>query len=203
MRLSVMRADGSGQRPVGDASMWTVGGIGIPPAWSPDGKRIFYVDGDRGLSVIDVDGNNRRRLMPRGFKVFSFAVFPDGERVAVAAGHGGHTNLYVVDGKQRRLLPDGGQLYDFALSPDGSRIAVDAPRAGTRSVYVVNSDGSNLKRLAEGGAPSWYAGDRIVYARTVGTRAQLYLMDTDGGSQRSLGTDVSADLGAAVSPTVR
>jgi Tol biopolymer transport system component len=204
-RLSVMRADGSSQRPIGDVWMWGVGGPGIPPAWSPDGKRIFFIDGYRALSVINLDGSHHRRLLPKGFKVFYFELFPDGKRVAVDAGYQGHESLYVVDSdaSHRRLLPARFHLNGFTLSPDGSRIAVDVSRAGRRSVYVINSDGSRLKRLAGGGASDWYLDNRIIYARTVGKHAQLYVMDADGSNQHSLTPNVADVLGADLSPAVR
>ena len=58
--LYVINADGSGQQRLAHISSF-----GIPPAWSPDGRRLAFVRG-RGpnaeIYVVNSDGNGQRRL---------------------------------------------------------------------------------------------------------------------------------------------
>jgi Tol biopolymer transport system component len=204
-RLSVMRADGRSQRPIGDVFMYGRGLPGIPPAWSPNGKRIFFIDASRALSVINLDGGHHRHLLPNGFNVFDFKLFPDGKRVAVDAGHQGHESLYLVDNeaRHRRLLPARVHLDNFTLSPDGNKIAIDISQEGRASVYIINSDGTHLKRLSDGSAPAWYPGNRIIYSKPIDNHAQLYVMNADGSNQHNFAPALTDVLWIAVSPTAR
>jgi RNA polymerase sigma factor (sigma-70 family) len=109
-QLYVMDLDG------GNARQITEGGNPFYARFSPDGRRVLYSDGtlklkDRqGVWVVDVDGANRRRVLPAGDGTCSACWSPDGRRIAVAISGSSpeeHGRLEIVDldgGARRTLL---------------------------------------------------------------------------------------------------
>jgi Tol biopolymer transport system component len=108
-QLYIMRPDGGEQRQI------TEGGNPFFARISPDGKRLLYSDGtlklkDRqGIWVVEVDGKNRRRILPTGDGNASACWSPDGQWIAVAiSGYKPeeHARLELVnlDGTHRTLL---------------------------------------------------------------------------------------------------
>jgi Tol biopolymer transport system component len=141
-----MNADGSGQRPVGDAP-----GQVYNPVWSPDGRKIaFYATDDDGsdhVYVMNADGTERRQLATGVWPSWS----PEGTQII----YGGSDGLYLVRGdgtNPQRLIA---QAFFGEFSPDGSRIAYIAEEAGSVSVNVMRADGSQQTALLRRPRPSW------------------------------------------------
>ena len=104
--LWVMNADGSDARQVAPKATW-----GVPPAWSPDGRRIafrrfdgrlFESAGNSDLFVVNVDGSGLRRLTHHAANVRWFAWSPDGRTIAFLRNR----EVYIVkaDGSGERRL---------------------------------------------------------------------------------------------------
>jgi len=92
-------------------------------AWSPDGKRIVFVDqSDSDLYVVNFDGSGRRRLTktaaPDAFPSWS----PDGERIAFFSG---------------------------AVGPSASA----DNEGESAYIYVINAGGTGMRRLANSLVP--------------------------------------------------
>lgn len=166
--LNVMNADGSGQR---NLSREWGSALGPPwgrvPAWSPDWRRIAFLQ-ERGskrgypnygrnsdIYVMNADGSGRRQLT-RGPQTDGDPVWsPDGRKNAFVRVEGGLADIYVVnaDGSGLRRLahaiafrpmsggPSLGWRANPAWSPDGRRIAFASNRAGNYDIFVVNADG--------------------------------------------------------------
>jgi len=120
-QLYVMRPDGSEERQV------TEGGNPFYVRFSPDGRRLLYSDGTlrlperQGIWIVDLDGKNRRRILPTGKGTASACWSPDGQRIAVAIGGSepeDHARLEIVnlDGTHRTLLTLPGR--EIADMPD-------------------------------------------------------------------------------------
>jgi TolB protein len=165
-QLSVMRADGSHQRPLTEIE-------GEYPAWAPDGKRIAFMSaapGARGsnpnydIFVANRDGSRLRKLTSwpgeDGWPAWS----PDGRWLAFSSTHGASGGaryaLYVMrdDGSGTRRLRTGGE-GDFPVwAPDGQTIMFSSPRRPERAehLWVIRPDGSGLRELPlEGWLPDW------------------------------------------------
>jgi Tol biopolymer transport system component len=120
-RIFVARSDGSGTRPITPPGLdaWD-------PAWSPDGRRVAYVD-DEGLAVLDLASGRLRRFarLPGG-RLERPAFRPDGRAILLTRRSGGddrRLGLWRVPaggGRARRLVEDAAH---GAWSPDGSAIA--------------------------------------------------------------------------------
>jgi Tol biopolymer transport system component len=208
--LSIMNADGSGQRALqpraSDGS----------PAWSPDGRTlavIGYRDGSAPqqppqhiqLYIVDADGGGLR-LLARNAREGTPAWSPDGTKIAFVRLHAGVDDVYVtnVDGTGVRRLARGvrvtsddyiGPLPVPAWSPDGRSIAFISNRSGRSEIYVMNADGSGQRRLTRAAAtefgPVWSPdGSMIAFRRQRGDdwhyHDDIFVINADGTGLRRL-----------------
>ena len=148
------------------------------PSWSPDGERIAFSSRRDGhfrnkfgltdeIYVMDVDGDNQRRLTNnRGWDWFP-SWSPDGERIAFASDRRGdfvNFEIYVMDadgGNQRRLTENRHEDSSPSWSPDGKRITFNSRRDGNLEIYVMDANGGNQQRLTNNNRqddfqPAWY-----------------------------------------------
>ncbi len=101
--LRVMPVEGGQPRTLlkaGDSELhgWTA------PAWSADGKYVFYIRGRHELWRVPSQGGEPQKL-DLAFMGLSFPDFdPSGSRIAFSAGHHGNVELWVM----QNFLPDSG-----------------------------------------------------------------------------------------------
>jgi Tol biopolymer transport system component len=154
-----MNADGSNPKRLTQDQVQTYEDA---PTFSPDGKKIAYVqDIGRGVMVMDVSDRDRVELpvpdLPGGEdnSVRDPSWSPDGRRVAFMAysqpsympGCDEHVFVTNADGSGTpRVFPTPGlpgcPLWTPAWSPDGSKIAITAPgkgSSGSTSIYVMDA----------------------------------------------------------------
>jgi TolB protein len=105
LAIYVVNADGSGLQQVTHPTSTD----DESPSWSPDGRRIVFevnLDGELGISVVNLDGSGRRRLTADGE---SPAWSPAGRRIAFVRqyGHGncgvGFDQIWLVNANGRGL----------------------------------------------------------------------------------------------------
>ena len=122
----------------------------VPDAlsWSPDGRRLAFVDRE-GVHVASATGRSIRRLPPKG--VASLAWSPDSRWLAVASEH--DVLLVGVDGSSLRHLtarlprPWGGAGYGAATwRPKGATSA----RLGRRPVPPLRSETASAREFRPG-----------------------------------------------------
>jgi Tol biopolymer transport system component len=201
--VSVMNANGSGERRVASCGRSYITCWGRSLAWSPDSTRLAIARGG-SLYIHDLKTGGVRRLTARaaGMGVLYAADFdpawsPDGSRIAFArALHGCASECptvpYIVnaDGRGLRRLSAfygdlccGGPLW----SPDGRRIAfnvgLDARwlqklycrgRCPSGGIYAVNLDGSHLRRLVPAPRPGKSNVLQVLASRSPDGRHILY-----------------------------
>lgn len=127
---------------------------GSTPAWSPDGTKIAYTDGD--LWIVNADGTQPLRItntpdVREDCPTFS----PNGSRVAFDATNGRHGIATInVDGTDRRQLtpasdedPYAGRSDSPVWSPDGQTIAYWSEVQEESRITVIRPDGTGRKEL--------------------------------------------------------
>ena len=126
--------------------------------FSPDGKRIVLVStrsGSSGLWLADADGSNLRMLeTPRapGSPRWS----PDGKLIAFDCfpknASGGAVFVIDPDGAGARRVSDEDEVASRpSWSLSGEHIYFTSNRGGGHNIWRVNADGSEPRRIAEGG----------------------------------------------------
>jgi len=172
--LSLMRADGSGKRPLKGAREPEPLGTATRPFadWSRDGKRIFFIGPTRSyrqaLFVVNLDGTHRRNLAPALYALI-FSLSPNRRRIALSALLNGRRSIYVLPaggGRPRNLTHADAKTIDGdpQWSQDGRKLLFTRQTAESKSqIYLVNADGSGLRNLsrkpgAADSAPTWQPG---------------------------------------------
>ena len=139
------------------------------------------------IYVMDVDGNNQRRLTNNPNLDRHPSWSPDGKRIAFISDRDGHVDIlggllnyeiYVMDadgGNPQNLTNDPNDDSLPSWSPDGERIVFASDRDGNRDgnrenyeIYVMDADGNNQRRLTnnrvDDASPSWSPdGKRIIF----------------------------------------
>ena len=129
-------------------------------AWSPDGKKIAFTIRVPGvlndIYVIDITGDNLRRLTNHPWQDLYPAWSPDGRWIAFWSNRDGHNAVYLMraDGANAKRLTKG---RSPEWSPDGQQIAFVLHQEGIDSIFIMDKDGENIRLLVEGGDnPSWF-----------------------------------------------
>ena len=125
-------------------SMLTAIGIStlVPPAWSPDGRFLAFVQTEkpRGVYTVRPDGTDMQRVMKLNRPTIHVSWSPDGSAFYAITDE---LELYVIeaDGRGLRQVSLGTSSNDtgqtlVAWSPDGRRIAVYIPGPRANGIYV-------------------------------------------------------------------
>ena len=187
--LYVVRPDGTGRRRLGD---------GEDPAWSADGKRLAFSDGDIWVAEVST-WRARRLIVPPGVAILP-SWSPDAKSIVYAMadpredgnffGTWSGGTMFVVDVASRRArrLTGGNQPV---WSPTGDRIAFTRTNGcDAASIWTIRPDGSGARRLTKGPvdhSPTWSPdGGRIAFSRAAIARgcserpARIVVIGADG-----------------------
>lgn len=140
--IYVMNPDGSNPTKIGS---WC--GYDDTFCWSPDGKRIAFIDGDGWLCLVDADDGSISKLVEIPSRSISWS--PDGGKIA--AGRLDY-EIYTIDvdtGKLKNLTntPDIKEWWP-AWSPDSDKIAFVVYNPPNCDISLIDADGSNQTTIA-------------------------------------------------------
>jgi serine/threonine-protein kinase len=151
----------------------TFGGTNVSPAWSADGRRLFFAtrDGAGPFRAVSRDVSDRNApatdIPSAPAQAFPSSVSPDGH-VALTVYTGGRTAVAIVapGGGTPRVLTDG--PFDeaaAAFSPDGRWLALESNESGRTEVIARSADGGRRIPISTGGGshPRWNEDGRSIY----------------------------------------
>jgi TolB protein len=170
------------------------------PAWSPDGRRMAFCQGDRrgnsDIMILDVESGKVRRLTDGNCINTEPAWNPTGNQLAFTSDREGGPQIYLMedDGSNvRRLTREGTYNASAAWSPTGAMIAYVSRFEGKFDLFVYKLGEGKSYQITTGVAssesPSWSPDERrIVF--TSGSRGgmQLYTTDLSGNTLHKLTT---------------
>ena len=177
--IYVMDDDGSNQTLIRQSKD---GLVPFPYCWSPDGTQILIQT--YGLSLMNADGTNVRKLIGRGFggSIGRGSFSPDGKNIAFEGlfNHGAEHGIYVLNIRTLEMEAIAPQvmLNNPDWSPDGKHIICDEWNTfGVHTtIWIMDADGHDLRKLIptpvggegeftiERGRPRWSPdGQRIVF----------------------------------------
>lgn len=162
------------------------------PAWSPDGKRLAFVQSDRrgnsNIMVLDVEGGRVRQLTDSNCINTEPSWNPAGTQIAFTSDREGTPQVYLMedDGSNiRRLTVEGNYNASPAWSPNGVMVAYVSRFEGKFDLFVFKLGEGKAYQITTGLAssesPAWSPDERkliFVSARTGGM--QLYTTDLSG-----------------------
>ncbi len=164
------------------------------PSWSPDGKRLALVQGDRrgntDIVVLDVATGRVRRLTDSNCINTDPSWNPAGTQLAFTSDREGGPQVFLMgdDGSNvRRLTQEGTYNGSPAWSPSGAMIAYVSRFEGKFDLFVYKLGEGKSYQITTGVAssesPSWSPDERrIVF--TSGSRGgmQFYTTDLSGNT---------------------
>jgi Tol biopolymer transport system component len=159
------------------------------PAWSPDGKWIYYgsASGATGIFRKRTDGSGAEELVvtsEEGVLMVPYSVSPDGRYLAYHdQGAAGDLWILPLDGASppEPLFESQSFEGDPVFSPDGRWISYDADDSGEWEVYVrpFPGPGGKWQISAEGGEfARWSADGRKIFYRN--RDGGIWSVDVDG-----------------------
>ena len=180
----------------------TANGLSKAPSWSPDGKRIAYLQqealfANSHIYVINAAGGQPVRVTRTDGSYSGPRWSPDGTRLTFTDWSVGDGDVFIVNADGSGLTNvslSPGIDYEPSWSPDGARLVFASSRESSRGdfrvdVFVVDVNGSNVRRLASlseySSEPAWSADGRQIMFSSGGA---LYVMTADGSSLGRLTT---------------
>jgi len=165
----------------GTRTLMTLGNSdGCSPAWSPDGRQIYFTsgsDGPQDIYVRAADGSGEEKEVLKfnknQFGALFLAVSPDGKFLVYviidrATGSDIYTLVLNGEGKAQPFLHSVANETAPSVSPDGRWLAYESDGSGRKEVYITPFPGGGAQyQVSTGGGerPVWRRDGKEIYYR--------------------------------------
>ncbi|TAJ09082.1 MAG: Tol-Pal system beta propeller repeat protein TolB [Nitrospirae bacterium] len=174
------------------ATLVSMPGLNITPAFSPDGTDLAFASSNEGNAEIyklSLRTKTLTRLTVNNGGDLSPAWAPSGRELAFVSDRGGSPQIYLmsVDGSNvRRLTFEGDHNAAPAWSPRGNWIAyVCRGQDRQYKLCLISPDGQKRIQITSGqgvdDSPSWSPdGRHLVFSSTAEGKSHIYMINSDG-----------------------
>ncbi len=168
------------------------GGMVSTPVWSPDGKRLAFVQGDRrgnsDIMVLDLLTGRARRLTDGNGISTEPSWNPQGTQIAFTSDREGGPQVFLMqdDGSNlRRLTGEGLYNASPAWSPNGAMVAYVSRFEGKFDLFVYKLGEGKAYQITTGvstsESPAWSPDERrLVFTSNRFGSSQLFTTDLSG-----------------------
>ncbi len=162
------------------------------PAWSPDGRRLAFVQGDRrgnsDIMVLDLASGRARRLTDGNGINTEPSWNPNGTQIAFTSDREGGPQVYLMqdDGSNlRRLTGEGLYNASPAWSPNGAMIAYVSRFEGKFDLFIYKLGEGKAYQITTGvstsESPAWSPDERrLVFTSNRFGSMQIFTTDLSG-----------------------
>ena len=174
------------------ATLVSMPGLNITPAFSPDGTDLVFASSNEGNAEIyklNLRTKTLTRLTVNNGGDLSPAWAPSGRELAFVSDRGGSPQIYLMsaDGSNvRRLTFEGDHNAAPAWSPRGNWIAyVCRSQDRQYKLCLISPDGQKRIQITSGqgvdDSPSWSPdGRHLVFSSTAEGKSHIYMINSDG-----------------------
>lgn len=162
------------------------------PAWSPDGRRLAFVQGDRrgnrDIMVLDLNTGRARRLTDGNGINTEPSWNPNGTQIAFTSDREGGPQVFLMqdDGSNlRRLTSEGLYNASPAWSPNGAMIAYVSRFEGKFDLFIYKLGEGKAYQITTGvstsESPAWSPDERrLVFTSNRFGSMQIFTTDLSG-----------------------
>ncbi len=165
-------------------------------------------DGEKGIHLMDWDGQRARKMGLKGRLVLSPHWSSDGSRIIYSSERGRQWGLYLLDFQkmsEKRVFVSRGTNMAGDFFPQGDKVIFSSSKDGTPDLFTISLKDSSVKKLTssygiEVSPAVSPDGNFVAFVSDRGGSPQLYLMRSDGSDIRRVTFEGSYNTSPSWSP---